>query len=161
MKKFPDFAPLAVTVTLLALQQQALMSNLTEQQIKEYKEAFSIFDKDGDGTITITELSTVLQSLGQNPTEEELEDIIREVDIDGNGEVDFNEFVLLMSKRLKASEHEDNLQDAFNIFDINGTGEIVGTNLFEVLTKLGENITLDEITEMINQIDVNKDGKID
>ena len=103
----------------------------------------------------------MLQSLGQNPTEEELEDIIREVDIDGNGEVDFNEFVLLMSKRLKASEHEDNLQDAFNIFDINGNGEIVGTNLFEVLTKLGENITLDEITEMINQIDVNKDGKID
>ena len=150
-----------VDTSELALQQQALMSNLTEQQIKEYKEAFSIFDKDGDGTITITELSTVLQSLGQNPTEEELEDIIREVDIDGNGEVDFNEFVLLMSKRLKASEHEDNLQDAFNIFDINGNGEIVGTNLFEVLTKLGENITLDEINEMISQIDVNHDGKID
>ena len=150
-----------VDTSELALQQQALMSNLTEQQIKEYKEAFSIFDKDGDGTITITELSTVLQSLGQNPTEEELEDIIREVDIDGNGEVDFNEFVLLMSKRLKASEQEDNLQDAFNIFDINGNGEIVATNLFEVLTKLGENITLDEINEMIHQIDANGDGKID
>ena len=137
------------------------MSNLSEQQIRDYKEAFSIFDKDGDGTITIHELSTVLQSLGQNPTEEELEEIIREVDIDGNGEVDFNEFVLLMSKRLKATEQEDNLQDAFNIFDESGNGEIVASNLFNVLQKLGENITLEEINEMISQIDINGDGKID
>ena len=137
------------------------MSNLSEQQIRDYKEAFSIFDKDGDGTITIHELSTVLQSLGQNPTEEELEEIIREVDIDGNGEVDFNEFTLLMSKRLKATEQEDNLQDAFNIFDESGNGEIVASNLFNVLSKLGENITLEEINEMIIQIDINGDGKID
>ena len=103
----------------------------------------------------------MLQSLGQNPTEEELEEIIREVDIDGNGEVDFNEFVLLMSKRLKATEQEDNLQDAFNIFDESGNGEIVASNLFNVLQKLGENITLEEINEMISQIDINGDGKID
>ena len=49
----------------------------------EFKEAFSLFDKDGDGTITTKELGTVMRSLGQNPTEMELQDMINEVDADG------------------------------------------------------------------------------
>jgi len=49
---------------------------LTEEQIAEFKEAFSLFDKDGDGTITTKELGTVMRSLGQNPTEAELQGCI-------------------------------------------------------------------------------------
>ena len=51
--------------------------------ITEFKEAFSLFDKDGDGTVTTKELGTVMRSLGQNPTEAELQDMINEVDADG------------------------------------------------------------------------------
>jgi len=51
--------------------------------VTEFKEAFSLFDKDGDGTITTKELGTVMRSLGQNPTEAELQDMINEVDADG------------------------------------------------------------------------------
>lgn len=50
----------------------------------EFKEAFKLFDKDGDGTITTKELGTVMRSLGQNPTEAELQDMVNEVDEDGN-----------------------------------------------------------------------------
>ena len=50
----------------------------------ELKEAFKLFDKDGDGTISTTELGTVMRSMGQNPTEQELTDMITEVDGDGN-----------------------------------------------------------------------------
>jgi len=53
----------------------------------EFKEAFSLFDKDGDGTITTKELGTVMRSLGQNPTEAELQDMINEVDADGLGDM--------------------------------------------------------------------------
>ena len=60
---------------------------LTEEQIAEFKEAFSLFDKDGDGTITTKELGTVMRSLGQNPTEAELQDMINEVDADGKEEL--------------------------------------------------------------------------
>uniref|UniRef100_A0A8C9PQB0 EF-hand domain-containing protein n=1 Tax=Spermophilus dauricus TaxID=99837 RepID=A0A8C9PQB0_SPEDA len=60
-----------------------MADQLTEEQIAEFKEAFSLFDKDGDGTITTKELGTVMKSLGQNPTEEELQDMINEVDADG------------------------------------------------------------------------------
>ncbi len=51
--------------------------------VSEFKEAFALFDKDGDGSITTKELGTVMRSLGQNPTESELQDMINEVDADG------------------------------------------------------------------------------
>ena len=49
----------------------------------EFREAFSLFDKDGDGTITTEELGIVMRSLGQNPTEDELQIMLNEVDSDG------------------------------------------------------------------------------
>ncbi len=49
----------------------------------DLKETFALFDKDGDGNITMEELGIVLRSLGQSPTEAELQDIINEVDSDG------------------------------------------------------------------------------
>ena len=71
-----------------------------EEQIAEFKEAFSLFDKDGDGTITTKELGTVMRSLGQNPTEAELQDMINEVDADGHGTIDFPEFLTLMARKV-------------------------------------------------------------
>ena len=79
----------------------AMADQLTEEQIAEFKEAFSLFDKDGDGTITTKELGTVMRSLGQNPTEAELQDMINEVDADGNGTIDFPEFLSLMARKMK------------------------------------------------------------
>ena len=49
----------------------------------EFKEAFSLFDKNGDGTITVKELGIVMRAIGQNPTDAELQDMINEVDADG------------------------------------------------------------------------------
>uniref|UniRef100_A0A8C6GAK3 EF-hand calcium-binding domain-containing protein 11 n=1 Tax=Mus spicilegus TaxID=10103 RepID=A0A8C6GAK3_MUSSI len=83
-----------------------MADQLTEEQIAEFKEAFSLFDKDRDGTITTKELGTVMRSLGQNPTEAELQDIIREVDemikeadSDGDGQVNYEEFVQMMTAK--------------------------------------------------------------
>ena len=69
-----------------------MADQLTEEQIAEFKEAFSLFDKDGDGTITTKELGTVMRSLGQNPTEAELQDMINEIDADGSGTIDAHEY---------------------------------------------------------------------
>ncbi|XP_059453089.1 calmodulin-like [Corylus avellana] len=80
-----------------------MAEQLTEEQIAEFKEAFSLFDKDGDGCITTKELGTVMRSLGQNPTEAELQDMINEVDADQNGTIDFSEFLNLMARKMKVS----------------------------------------------------------
>lgn len=59
--------------------------NLTEEQIAEFREAFNLFDKDGDGNITTKELGTCMRSLGQNPTEGELNNIACEIELNGTG----------------------------------------------------------------------------
>uniref|UniRef100_A0A8C9A3U7 EF-hand domain-containing protein n=1 Tax=Prolemur simus TaxID=1328070 RepID=A0A8C9A3U7_PROSS len=59
-----------------------MADQLTEEQTAEFKEAFSLFDKDGGGTITTKELGTITRSLGQTPTAAELQDMINEVDAD-------------------------------------------------------------------------------
>lgn len=64
-----------------------------EDEEKELRDAFKIFDKHGRGYICASDLRAVLQCLGEDLSEEEIEDMIREVDIDGDGRIDFEEFV--------------------------------------------------------------------
>ncbi len=123
---------------------------LTEDQIAEFKEAFSLFDKDGDGTITTKELGTVMRSLGQNPTEAELQDMINEVDADGNGTIDFPEFLSLMARKMKETDTEEELMEAFKVFDRDGNGLISAAELRHVMTNLGEKLTDEDIIILTN-----------
>jgi len=131
-----------------------------EEQIAEFKEAFSLFDKDGDGTITTKELGTVMRSLGQNPTEAELQDMINEVDADGNGTIDFPEFLTLMARKMKDTDSEEEILEAFKVFDKDGNGFISAAELRHVMTNLGEKLTDEEVDEMIREADIDGDGQI-
>eukprot|EP00617_Octactis_speculum_P006735 CAMPEP_0185790870 /NCGR_PEP_ID=MMETSP1174-20130828/158046_1 /TAXON_ID=35687 /ORGANISM="Dictyocha speculum, Strain CCMP1381" /LENGTH=202 /DNA_ID=CAMNT_0028485733 /DNA_START=55 /DNA_END=663 /DNA_ORIENTATION=- len=118
-----------------------MADQLTEEQIAEFKEAFSLFDKDGDGTITTKELGTVMRSLGQNPTEAELADMINEVDADGNGTIDFPEFLTMMARKMKDTDSEEEILEAFKVFDKDGNGFM--------------------LADMINEVDADGNGTID
>lgn len=83
---------------------------LSEEQISEFAEAFKLFDKDLDGRITSSELGIVMRSLGQRPTEQELKNMVTIVDQDGNGTIEFNEFLNLMSRKAKETDKEDELR---------------------------------------------------
>ncbi|XP_038985403.1 calmodulin-like [Phoenix dactylifera] len=121
-----------------------MAEQLTEEQIPEFKEAFSLFDKDGDGCITTKELGTVMRSLGQNPTEAELQDMINEVDADQNGTIDFPEFLNLMARKMKDTDSEEELKEAFKVFDKDQNGFISAAELRHVMTNLGEKLTDEE-----------------
>ena len=69
-----------------------------EERIDEFKEAFSMFDVDGNGTITAEELGKAMRSLGQNPTKTKLKEMIGEVDDDGDGTIDLQEFLVMMAR---------------------------------------------------------------
>ncbi|KAK8641303.1 hypothetical protein V6N13_010716 [Hibiscus sabdariffa] len=137
-----------------------MADQLTDEQISEFKEAFSLFDKDGDGCITTKELGTVMRSLGQNPTEAELQDMINEVDADGNGTIDFPEFLNLMARKMKDTDSEEELKEAFRVFDKDQNGFISAAELRHVMTNLGEKLTDEEVDEMIREADVDGDGQI-
>ncbi|XP_039032895.1 calmodulin-2/4 isoform X2 [Hibiscus syriacus] len=147
-----------------------MADQLTDDQISEFKEAFSLFDKDGDGPsshslfsagcITTKELGTVMRSLGQNPTEAELQDMINEVDADGNGTIDFPEFLNLMARKMKDTDSEEELKEAFRVFDKDQNGFISAAELRHVMTNLGEKLTDEEVDEMIREADVDGDGQI-
>lgn len=137
-----------------------MANDLTEEQIAEFKEAFSLFDQDGDGTITAVELGTIMQSLGQNPTQAELQDMINEVDADGNGSIDFPEFLTMMAKKMKDIDSVHEIKEAFRVFDKEGKGYISAAELRNVMTNLGEKLTDEEVDEMIREADIDGDGQI-
>lgn len=84
----------------------------------DFKEAFSLFDHKGEeASISYKELGDVLRALGQNPSEKELQDMISEVDMDGNGTVEFAEFVILMTNKIREMKKEDEIAEAFDVLD--------------------------------------------
>ena len=88
-------------------------ASLTEEQIAEFQEAFSLFDKDSSGCITTKVIGTVMRSLGQNPTAAELQEMISQVDADGNGICDFPDFLTMMSRKMKDTDSEEEIREAF------------------------------------------------
>jgi hypothetical protein len=75
-----------------------LVTKSKKEQLARMKEAFSLFDKDGDGTIGNEELGAVMRQLGQHPTEAELQNMFLEFDADGDGVIDFDEFVIMITR---------------------------------------------------------------
>jgi len=132
----------------------------SQDQLSELKEAFSLFDRDGDGSITTKELGIVMRQLGQNPTEGELQDMINEIDIDGSGTIDFNEFLSLMARKGQDQDIEEELVEAFKVFDRDGNGLISAAELRYVMVNLGEKLTDEEVNDMILEADIDSDGHI-
>ncbi|KAL4922914.1 hypothetical protein BDW62DRAFT_172061 [Aspergillus aurantiobrunneus] len=134
---------------------------LSEDQIAQLKEVFAVFDKDANGDITADELGGVMRSLGQNPTDTELQDIIDELDVDRTGTIDFDEFLVMMSRKVKDSDPEAELREAFAVFDQDKSGTISADEFRKVLTSIGDNVSDADVDEMLKLADVNGDGSID
>ncbi|XP_065854601.1 calmodulin-like protein 8 [Euphorbia lathyris] len=133
---------------------------LTEDQITEFQEAFCLLDKDGDGRITLDELATAIKSIEQNPTEEELHFMINEVDINGNGTIEFGEFLNVIARKMKECDAEEELKEAFKVFDKDRDGFISPTELRHVMMNLGEILSDEEVELMIREADLDGDGLV-
>ncbi|KAG7553114.1 EF-hand domain [Arabidopsis thaliana x Arabidopsis arenosa] len=125
-----------------------------------------MFDKDGDGRITIKELNESLKNLGIIIPENELTQIIQKIDVNGDGCVDIEEFGELYKTIMVEDEDEvgeEDMKEAFNVFDRNGDGFITVDELKAVLSSLGlkQGMSLEECRKMIIQVDVDGDGRVD
>jgi len=155
-----QIAALARQVHGLGSRLYGAADKLTKEQIAEFKEEFSLFDEDDDGTITTKELGTVMRSLGQNPTKAELQDMINEVNAGGKDTIDFPEFLSLMAKKIHDTDSEEELRDAFKFFDRDGNQLISAAELRRVMSNLGEKLTDEEVDKMIREADIDGDGHI-
>jgi len=142
---------------------------ISDQQKAEFKAAFDIFVEDSDdGTITTKELGKVFRMLGQNPSEQELQEMVDEVDEDGSGTIDFDEFSQMMSKQLAAEaleqipeRPEKELAEAFRIFDTKNDGYLDTEELKAALALTGENVEDWELDAFMAEGDKNEDGQMD
>lgn len=136
------------------------MSNsLTPEQIEEYREAFNLFDRDNSGSISASELATVMKSLGLSPSETEITDLMNEIDQDGNHEIDFEEFLTLMARQSNTRDSAQEIIEAFKVFDKNGDGYISLSELKQVFNSIGEKLSDEELEAMFNEVS-NGSGRI-
>jgi len=131
---------------------------LNDEQVREFKDAFDIFDEDCSGTVSTGELASVMRTLGQDIDEKEVGVMISEVDSDGSGEIDFSEFCTLMARQMEKADPEFEYKKAFKIFDKRGDGVIDAAELKHVMANIGEDMGDGEIAAMIKEADVDGDG---
>ncbi len=121
-----------------------------------------MFDKNGDNKISPVELEEVMKYLGLNPSSDEVKKMIRVVDKNCNGHVDYDEFISMMTAtNFKPRSHDDELKEIFKVFDIDGNGFITGEEIKTRMRQLGDDLSDDEVKEMIKAADINGDGLID
>ncbi|KAI5698136.1 hypothetical protein M8J75_002170 [Diaphorina citri] len=128
--------------------------------------AFEAFDQEKKGSIPTDMVGTIMEMLGHPQSQEALNEIIKEVDEDGSGELEFNEFCTLAAKFLEEEEENPEamraeLREAFMLYDREGNGYITTDVLREIISELDPNLDYEELNEMIEEIDSDGSGTID
>lgn len=127
------------------------------EERQNYKNAFDAFDEDRDDKITCDVLGKLLRALGYNPYPEEVEDMIE--DVGGDGKIDFDSFMYLVTKHAREADPVRELVDAFRVFDKDGTGKLPRDTLRKILKNLKQPFTDDQISELFSK--AGKDSDID
>lgn len=129
---------------------------INEAELDKLWKAFCVFDEDGSGAISVDELAKVMQTLGQESSPTELKNLIREVDLDRSGSIDFEEFKTLMISR--QGDSKSRLKLAFKVFDKDNSGLITADEMHSIMHQF--ELTDAELDAMIKEVDVDGDGSI-
>ena len=127
---------------------------LTEEEIEEIREAFSLFDTEGNGRIDPKELKAAMHSLGFEKKSPTVYEMICDLEEQG-GDVDFNQFLYAISNKLGNRETRSGIDKIFDLFDDDKTGSINIANIRRVAKELGETMTFEELKEMISRASSN------
>ncbi|GAB4832412.1 hypothetical protein Ancab_006429 [Ancistrocladus abbreviatus] len=129
----------------------------------ELEKVFKKFDKNGDGKISSSELSSLLRALGSETSPEEIRKMMSEMDKDGNGYIDLNEFADFYKQSDdsgSSSGRNRELREAFDMYDKDKNGLISARELHTVLKSLGEKVSLKDCSKMIRSVDMDGDGHV-
>ncbi len=138
-----------------ALKRIIATSHLTDDDINEFREIFSLVDTDQGGSISAQELGTLMETLGIHATPEELNIMVQEIDDNGNGEIDFVEFVQVMSRKVNADYSPEEVKRSFKVFAGNAPdGFIRVSDLEKALQRYGkERLSPEEARKLVSQVE--------
>merc|ERR1712193_264607 len=104
---------------------------LSDEQLDEIREAFSLFDSDASGMIDVRELKAAMRALGFEVKNEELKKMVTDIDNDGNGTIEFSEFLQMMTGKMGEKDTREDIEKVFKLFDDDNTNKISFRNLDE------------------------------
>lgn len=128
-----------------------------QNQIQEFKEAFNMIDQNSDGFVDKEDLHDMLASLGKDPTDEYLEEMVKM----SPGPINFTMFLTLFGEKLNGTDPEDVINNAFACFDDDGNGKVHEDALKEALTTMGDRFTEDQVDDVLRDAPIDKDGYLD
>lgn len=134
--------------------------NQAEDEFADYKEAFSLYDRETKYVIPTSKLGCIMRSLGQNPPADEIEMLEKEVDPDATGEMQYQKFEDMMVRRKANVNVEDELCDAFRAFDKEKNGFLSVGELRNIMKNFGDKLTDEELEEFIGEADKDGDGQV-
>ncbi len=136
---------------------------IPEEVFAEYQDLFDSYDLNKNGKIERKEMKTILKKLGKEGTEEEIEQIWKSMNkIESDSTISFNDFIEFI-KRFNLSKNTmstDDIINAFEIFDKNHDGTLSINEFKHILMDLGQKFSEDEVNEIITEIDLDNNGKI-
>ncbi|XP_076456444.1 neo-calmodulin-like isoform X2 [Babylonia areolata] len=140
-------------------------ASLSDVERKDIRDAFKILDVDGDGKLSKPELETLLRGQFVVACDKDLVDLMAKMDMDSSGSVDYEEFEEFVAKnnltKYNPEEASEEMLDAFQVFDKDNDGFIDLEEFRAVLTSIGDKMTDEELKVLMQDADVNGDGKID
>ena len=119
-----------------------------------------MYDSNKDGNVNSLELANILKAIDINASDEEIKDIITEMDLEGNGEINFENFVSIVKRREKDVDNEEEVLNAFKLFDKEGNGLININELKHIMLTVGNNISETELNDLLKEADTDNDGYI-
>ncbi|XP_049393786.1 calcium-dependent protein kinase 10-like [Solanum stenotomum] len=138
---------------------RVIAEHLKLEEIEVIREMFALMDSDGDGKITYDELKAGLRKVGSQLAEAEMKLLMDVADVDGNGVLDYGEFVAVII-HLQRMENDEHFRRAFMFFDKDGSGYIELDELREALADESGACDTDVVNEIMREVDTDKDGQI-
>jgi centrin-1 len=134
---------------------------LDEEALEEIREAFNLFDTDGKGAIDVRELKAAFRALGFQIKKSEIRQLFIDLDKDlSSALVTYDEFLEMVTPRMLNRDSREEIMKVFALFDDDNTGAVSFKNLKRIANELGENLTDEELQEMVDEADRDGDGVI-
>lgn len=145
---------------LLSSYRDMAHATFSPEQLEEFREAFKLFDKDGGGTISISEIRAIMDTRGERLSDAELAELMTAIDEDRSGEIDFDEFCKMMAVVSVKLSPQEELLAAFQHFDVQNKGKFGKIELEQVFKELGQSLTAQDMADIFEVMDNDKDGGI-